>query len=105
MDTTEIVYFTCLNNDCPKHRNIFIEGDPEHAQCARERLYLEGERRPAPAWLRIAVPSALAAIAVGAVTAAFFLRRNGEPEKPQLPMIREEHSDEVQPYVPVSPPA
>lgn len=65
MDTVEIVYYTCLNNDCPKHRNVFREGDPQHENCARERLQLEGQREPMPLWLRIAIPVAVAAAIAG----------------------------------------
>lgn len=60
----EVAYHTCLNNECPKHRNIFREGDPLHAHCERERLWLEGQQRPMPVWAWIAIPAALA-LAVG----------------------------------------
>ncbi len=57
----EIAYYTCLNNDCQRHRNIFVEGDPQHADCASERLYLEGQEKPGlPAWVWLGVPAALA---------------------------------------------
>jgi hypothetical protein len=87
METMEVVYYTCLNNDCPKHRNIFTEGDPEHANCARERLYLEGERKPA-SWLPLIVTAAVSFAAAGA--AVLLILRARAAQKPQLPMIREE---------------
>lgn len=74
MDTVEIVYYTCLNNDCPKHRNVFREGDPQHENCARERLQLEGQREPMPLWLRIAIPVAVAAAIAGGMLAARMIR-------------------------------
>lgn len=69
----ESVYYTCLNNDCEKHRNVFVDGDPDHATCERRRLYLEGQEQPArvPMWALVAVP---AVIGLGA--AAFFLYRS-----------------------------
>lgn len=67
MDTLEVVYYTCLNNDCPKHRNIFLEGDPEHERCARERLWLQGQRRGMPRWLLFVLPALLAAAGAAAV--------------------------------------
>lgn len=85
MDTLEVVYYTCLNNECPKHRNIFLEGDPEHAQCARERVWLRGQRRGAPRWVWFAVPAALAGIAVAA-TAILRMRK----PRFQPPMLRGE---------------
>lgn len=85
MDTLEVVYYTCLNNDCPKHRNIFVEGDPEHERCARERLWLEGQRRGMPRWLLFAVPAALAA-AAAAVVIVMQLRKPGL----RPPMLRGE---------------
>ncbi len=76
----EAVYYTCLNNKCPKHRNVFLQDDPEHADCACERLYLEGQSR-APAWLWFALPAALGL----AVVAAFlFVTRTQRPQ-PLLP--------------------
>lgn len=75
MDTLEIVYYTCLNNECPKHRSVFIEDDPEHEGCARERLWLEGQRPAAhvPRWIWFAVPAALA-MAAGAIALLRFMR-------------------------------
>ncbi|HEV3154188.1 MAG TPA: hypothetical protein VGZ02_10325 [Candidatus Baltobacteraceae bacterium] len=65
MDYTETVYYTCLNNHCPKHRNVFMEGDGQHADCARERLWLEGQRPGRSRWLlaAVSVAGALAVIA------------------------------------------
>lgn len=80
METVEIVYFTCLNDECEKYRNIFAEGDPLHANCARERLYLEGERPGLPVWAWLAAPAALA---VAAVVFAFRrARRRNMKKKP-----------------------
>jgi multisubunit Na+/H+ antiporter MnhC subunit len=87
METQEVIYYTCLNNHCPKHRNIFAEGDPQHANCDRERFYLQGQREPMP---RAAI---LTGAAVGVATlglAVVLLLRLRKPRKPQLPMIREE---------------
>jgi hypothetical protein len=81
MDTLEIVYYTCRNNDCPKHRRVFMEGDPEHDGCARERLWLEGQQ---PGWrdvrwLWIAAPALLAAIGAAALLATR-VRKSRESE-------------------------
>ena len=67
METEAVVYYTCLNNHCPKHRNIFIEGSSEHANCERERFDLEDQRAPFP-YAKIA----LAGTAVAAVIIAAF---------------------------------
>ncbi len=76
----EIVYFTCLNNECEKHRNIFMEGDPQHANCARERLWLEGQRPSMPTWAWFALPVALLPTAAGV---AFFVRsQRATPKRP-----------------------
>ena len=76
MDTLEIVYYTCVNNECPKHRGVFTEGDPQHERCARERLRLEGQRPPArvPRWILFTVPALAAAIAAGALLLIRFMR-------------------------------
>ncbi len=37
----DIAYYTCLNSTCVRYRGIFIEGDPEHADCDRAQLFLE----------------------------------------------------------------
>lgn len=68
----ETVYYTCLNNACEKHRNVFVEGDPDHAGCERRRLYLEGqeERRTIP-WGFVA---AAAVLALGAAGFVFYRR-------------------------------
>ena len=87
MDSVEIVYYTCLNNECPKYRNIFAEGDLQHERCARERLWLEGERRPIPRWMWFAIPSALAAAAAGA---AFAIRMRQMRDMRGKPPLREE---------------
>jgi hypothetical protein len=86
MDTVEMVYYTCLNNNCPKHRNIFVEGDPQHEGCARERVLLEGQREPMPLWLWIAIPAAMAAAVAGGMLAMRMMREQGS--KP--PMLRGE---------------
>lgn len=77
MDTVEVVYYTCVNSECPKHRNVFTEGDPQHEGCARERLFLEGQR-PAgmPRWVLFAAPAAIAALATGAVLLLRMMRAN-----------------------------
>lgn len=84
MDTLEAVYYTCLNNDCPKHRNIFKEGDPEHERCASERLWLQGQRRGVPRWLLFAIPAVMAAAAVATVLVR--MRKPGS----RAPMLRGE---------------
>lgn len=89
----EVVYYTCLNNDCPKHRNVFVEGDPEHANCERERLFLEGERKPA-SWVPIIASAAISLAVVGA--AIFLIVRASAQRKPHLPMIRDEATPTVQ---------
>jgi hypothetical protein len=86
MDSVEVVYYTCLNNECPKHRNVFREGDPQHENCARERLWLEGQRADVPRWLWFAIPVALAMIVAGATLAVRKMR--AADFKP--PMLREE---------------
>lgn len=93
---TEVVYYTCLNNECEKHRSVFIEGDPQHANCARERLHLEGERRATP-WAPIIASAALSFAVVG--IAAYLIVRASAQRKPHLPMIREESAIE-RPEVP-----
>jgi hypothetical protein len=67
MDTLEIVYYTCLNNECPKHRSVFMEGDPQHEGCERERLWLEGQEPVSQGlrWMWIALPALLATAAAG----------------------------------------
>ncbi len=79
MDSMEIVYYTCLNNECPKHRNVFMEGDPKHDGCARERLWLEGQSPTTPAWLWFAIPAALLAIAGGILLARSMRPTEGKP--------------------------
>lgn len=76
MDTLEIVYYTCVNNECPKHRNVFAEGDPQHERCARERLWLEGQRPAAriPRWIVFAAPAVAAALAAGVLLLVRFMR-------------------------------
>jgi hypothetical protein len=85
METVEIVYFTCLNRDCEKYRNIFAEGDPLHENCERERLFLEGEQRGVPMWAWVAVP----AVILMAV-AAMALRRRRRNMNEQRPLYGEE---------------
>lgn len=77
MDTLEVVYYACVNRDCPKYRSVFTEGDPQHESCARERLFLEGQQPAAvPRWILIAAPVALAALTAGAVLLLRMLRAN-----------------------------
>ncbi len=85
-----IVYYTCLNNRCPKHRGIFVDGDPEHADCERTRLYLEGES-PWPRRVSIFVPALLALAA--ATVAVLVMRRTARKRQtmpPQTPKDAEE---------------
>lgn len=88
MDTLEIVYYTCLNDDCPKHRSVFMEGDPQHEGCAHERLWLEGQRPSsrAPRLLWRIVPVASAAICA----AVFTVLRVMRPKKPKRRAVRDE---------------
>ncbi|HKU69149.1 MAG TPA: hypothetical protein VJP85_15360 [Candidatus Baltobacteraceae bacterium] len=74
MDSVEIVYFTCLNEECPKHRDIFAEGDPEHERCAREPLWEEGQRRAMPGWFWAAMSAAIAAAIAGGAIAMRMMR-------------------------------
>ncbi len=85
MDTLEVVYYTCLNNDCPKHRNIFREDDAEHENCERERLWLEGQKPGMPGWAWFAIAAGLG---MAAAAAALILRMR--PSKPQQRTLREE---------------
>lgn len=85
MDTLEAVYYTCLNNECPKHRNVFMEGDPEHEHCARERLWLEGQRRGVPVWVWFTAAGILAA---AAASTAIVMRMRASRFRP--PMLRGE---------------
>lgn len=86
MDSMEMVYYTCLNNDCEKHRNIFVEGDSFHEHCERERLYLEGQRSPALSWRWAAIPLGLAA----AVGSAMLVMRIRSKKQFKPPMLRGE---------------
>jgi hypothetical protein len=75
---TQTLYYTCLNDECYKYRGIFLEGDPEHANCARKPIELEGQSR-APSWMRFAIPAALVIIgAVLVLTVARARKRAGE---------------------------
>lgn len=110
METVEIVYFTCLNNECEKYRNVFAEGDPQHANCARERLYLEGENRSTPMWVWIAAPVLMFA-AAATIIALRRARRDteekrtlyGEERPTQTWSGAESHLDEREGF-PVPPP-
>jgi hypothetical protein len=85
----EVVYYTCLNNDCEKHRNIFVEGDPDHATCARERLFLQGQDEPRfPSWMWYAIPAAL----IGGIAAYIVISRVRASRAFHPPMLREETS-------------
>lgn len=84
MDTVDIVYYTCLNNDCAKHRNVFVEGDPQHEGCSRQRLWLEGERQQRPVWVWVAAGIAAAA------AAGIVIARTAQPLKFKPPMLRGE---------------
>jgi hypothetical protein len=78
----EVAYFTCLNNECYKYRGIFMEGDPEHANCERAQLFPE-ERAGAPMWMWFAVPALLAAVA-GAMAMMYVRRRAGGTNLPPM---------------------
>jgi hypothetical protein len=77
----EVAYYTCLNNECYKYRGIFMEGDPEHANCERARLY--PQQRGVPMWTWFAA-SALAAIAAGAAVMMFMRRRREQTNLPPM---------------------
>jgi hypothetical protein len=62
----ETTYYTCLNQHCAKHRNVFLDGDSEHEHCARTMLRF-GEESKRPGWLRWAVPAAAVVAALVAV--------------------------------------
>ena len=62
----ETTYYTCLNQHCVKHRNVFLEGDAEHENCERTVLRFDEESKR-PGWLRWAVPAAAVVAAVVAV--------------------------------------
>jgi hypothetical protein len=67
----ETTYYICLNKHCEKRHNIFVEGDPQHAECKREVLrFGETAARPAP-WMWLAIPAGIAVI----VAALRFARR------------------------------
>lgn len=110
MDTMEIVYFTCLNKDCERYRNIFSEGDPQHDDCARERLWLEGQRPSVPMWAWAVMPVALM-LAAGGVMLFLRSKRSQPPKRPMYGEERptrtwsgtERHSDERRGH-PVPPP-
>lgn len=59
----ETTYYTCLNQHCAKHRNVFLDGDAEHEHCKRTVLRLDEESKR-PGWLRVAIPVALAVAAL-----------------------------------------
>lgn len=85
----EVAYFVCLNNDCVKHRNIFVEGDPQHADCKRSRLYLQGESADR-SWLGFALPAVLAMAAAAATT--YFLRQQSRRQN-HLPPLGERKTE------------
>lgn len=65
----EVVYYTCLNEDCYRYRGVFIEGDTEHANCERTPLSLERDEER-PSWMAVAAPVAVAAGLAAAATVA-----------------------------------
>lgn len=85
MDTYEAVYYVCLNRNCERHRNIFLEGDPQHEGCARERLHLQGERTTSP-WLWLALAAGVAGVSAAAV---FLLLRNVRSSAPKTPPLHD----------------
>ena len=76
----EIAYYTCLNDECFKYRGIFTEGNAQHANCERARLYLQGEQG-LPGWTWLAVP-AMVAIAAGVVALALVRKRRAQEQRP-----------------------
>jgi hypothetical protein len=68
----ETTYYTCLNQHCVRHRNIFLDGDPEHEHCKRTVFRLEDHAKKPWSWMRIAIP---VVTAVGALVAIGALRR------------------------------
>ncbi|HEX5274408.1 MAG TPA: hypothetical protein VFW34_03965 [Candidatus Rubrimentiphilum sp.] len=68
----ETTYYTCLNQHCAKHRNVFLDGDSEHERCERTVLRFDEESKR-PGWLRWAVP---AAAVVAALVAVQVVRRS-----------------------------
>lgn len=77
METTTMTYFVCLNSDCERHRNIFLEGDPLHERCERRALeFDDGGERGAP-WAWIALAAGLGIAAAAAVT-VIRMRRGGD---------------------------
>jgi hypothetical protein len=85
----EVAYYTCLNSDCYKYRGIFIEGDPEHADCERARLFPE-ERAGMPIWMWLAVPAMLAMTAAAAM---MFARGRNRRNQQNLPPMGERHTE------------
>ena len=90
----EVVYYTCLNNDCERHRNVFVDGDPLHENCERRRLYLEGqEKAPGmPAWAWLALPAVLG---LGAAAFMLYRRMTAGKSMPPRPTLREDHPRET----------
>lgn len=86
METLHVAYYTCLNNDCPKHRNVFTEGDQQHTHCERERLWLEGQQRP-PSMRLLLI---LAVAGAAALVAGILLARRVRDASFKPPMLREE---------------
>lgn len=68
----ETTYYTCLNQHCPHHRNVFVDGDAEHEHCERTVLRFE-EQSGRPGWLRMAIP---VAVAVAALITVQIIRRS-----------------------------
>jgi hypothetical protein len=85
----DIAYYTCLNNECYKYRGIFMEGDPEHANCERARLFPE-ERAGLPAWMWFAVPAAVALVAGAAM---MFMRRRSRSTNMHMPPMGERRTE------------
>lgn len=59
-------YYTCLNKKCEHYRGVFRDGDSQHQNCKRERLWLEGQRPTVSVWPWFAAGTAVAVIAVAA---------------------------------------
>lgn len=71
MGRMNATYYTCLNQHCVKHRNIFLDGDSAHEGCERAVFRLEDHAKP-HGWRRFVVP---ALMALGAMAAIGVIRR------------------------------
>ena len=74
METATFQYYVCLNQHCPHHRGIFLDGNSEHAGCAREQLRL-GDERSEGARRAALLRYGLAAVVIAAAAGAFAYAR------------------------------